>query len=196
MRRREFIALAGGAAVAVPFAARAQQPTVPVIGYLSGSSSEAHVQTNQLAAFRQGLGETGYIEDRNVKIEYRWAESQYDRLPGMAADLVRRQVSVIAAVGTPASRAAKAAITVIPIVFETGGDPIELGLVASLSRPDSNVTGVTQLSSTLLSKRLGLLHDLIPTAAIVGLLVNPTDPRGESRAIEEAARALGLQPTS
>jgi putative tryptophan/tyrosine transport system substrate-binding protein len=191
MRRREFIMLVGGAAAAVPLTARAQQPAMPVIGYLNVSKHE----TGPLAAFRQGLSETGYIEDHNVKIEYRWAESQYDRLPGMAADLVRQQVVVIAATGTPAARVDKAATAVIPIVFETAGDPVTLGLVARLNRPDGNVTGVTQLGSELVSKRLGLLHDLIPTAKIIGALVNPKDPRAEtqSRDMQEAAHALGLQ---
>jgi ABC-type uncharacterized transport system substrate-binding protein len=169
VRRREFITLVGGAAVSRPRLVCAQQPAVPVIGFMNGGSPEP--QARPLAAFRQGLSETGYIEDHNVKIEYRWAESQYDRLSGMATDLVRRQVTVIAATGTPAALAAKAATAVIPIVFETAGDPVTLGLVARLNRPGGNVTGVTQLSSELVSKRLGLMHDLIPTAAIIGLSV-------------------------
>jgi putative tryptophan/tyrosine transport system substrate-binding protein len=192
VKRRDFITLLGGAA-AWPVAPRAQQPAMPVIGSMNGGSPEP--QARQLAAFRQGLGEIGYIEDHNVKIEYRWAESQYDRLSGMAADLVRRQVTVIAATGTPAALAAKAATAIIPIVFETAGDPTRLGLVASLNRPGANIAGVTQLSSELVSKRLGLLHDMIPTATIIGLLVNPNDPRAEtqSRDMQEAAHALGLQ---
>jgi putative ABC transport system substrate-binding protein len=191
--RREFITLLSGTAVAWPLAAHAQQTAMPMIGFMNGGSLEAQARLS--AAFRQGLSETGYIEDHNVKIEYRWAESQYDRLPGMAADLVRRQVTVIAGTGTPAALAAKAATTVIPIVFETAGDPIKLGLVASLNRPGRNITGVTQLSSELVSKRLGLLHDMIPTATIIGLLVLPTDPRAETqtRDMQEAAHALGLQ---
>jgi ABC-type uncharacterized transport system substrate-binding protein len=189
LRRRDFITLAG-ATIAWPIAALGQQPAMPVIGYMSGGTPG-----DVLAAFRQGLSDTGYIENQNVTIEYRWAESQYDRLPGMASDLVRRQVTVIAATTTPAALAAKAATAVIPIVFEIAGDPIKLGLVASLNRPGRNITGVTQLSSELVSKRLGLLHDLIPTVKTIGLLVNPTDPRAETqtRDMQEAAHALGLQ---
>jgi len=193
VNRREFISLLGGAAAACPVTARAQRPAMPVIGFMNGGTPEAGASV--LAAFQQGLSETGYIEDQNVAIEYRWAESKYDRLPGMAADLVRRQVTVIAATTTPAALAAKAATATIPIVFETAGDPIKLGLVASLNRPGGNITGVTQLSSELVSKRLGLLHDLIPTATIIGLLVNPTDPRAETQTsdMQEAAHTLGLQ---
>jgi putative ABC transport system substrate-binding protein len=195
VRRRAFISLLGGAAAAWPIVGRAQQPAMPVIGFMNGGSPGAEAQARQLVAFRRGLDETGYIENHNVKIEERWAEGQYDRLPGMAADLVRRQVVVIAATGTPAALAAKAATAVVPIVFETALDPISLGLVDSLNRPSGNVTGVTRLGSELVSKRLGLLHDTIPTAKIIALLVDSNFPGREtqSRDMQEATRALGLQ---
>src|SRR6266700_3273494 len=193
MRRREFIALAGGAA-AWPLVARAQQPALPMVGYMHGGTRDYETLRNT-DAFRQGLRETGYIEDQNITIEYRWAEDHYDRLPGLAADLVRLKVTVIAAAGTPAALAAKAATAVIPIVFETAGDPVTLGLVASLNQPGRNVTGVTELNSEWVPKRLGLLHDFIPTAKIISLLVNQKDPRAETQSsdMQEAARALGLQ---
>jgi len=194
VRRREFITLLGGAAATWPLAARAQQPAIPVIGFIRAARPEASVA--QLAAFRQGLSETGYIEKQNITVEYRWAaQGHFDQLPALAADLVRQKVSVIAATTAQAALAAKAATASIPIVFETGLDPIKLGLVASLNRPGGNITGVTQLSSELLSKRLGLLHDLLPAAATIGFLVNPTYPGAESQArdLQEAARTLGLQ---
>jgi putative tryptophan/tyrosine transport system substrate-binding protein len=192
MRRREFITLLGGAA-AWPLSVRAQQPAMPVIGFMNNGTPKGNEYLR--AAFRKGLSETGYIEGQNVTIEYHWAEDHDERLPGFAADLVRRQVSLIAATSTQAALAAKATTATVPIVFETGGDPIELGLVASLNRPGGNITGVTQLSSELVAKRLGLLHDLIPTATIIGFLLNPTDPRAESQTkdMQEAAHALGLQ---
>lgn len=193
MKRREFIA-GIGAVTAWPFAAQSQaQSPLPVIGFMSSSTAKGSQDIQ--AAFRRGVNEAGYIEGQNVTIEYHWGEGHDDRLPALAADLVRRRVNVIAATGTPAALAAKAATTTIPIVFETAGDPIRLGLVTSLNRPGRNITGVTQLSSELVSKRLGLLHDLIPAATKVGLLVNPTDPRAgtQTKDTEAAARALGLQ---
>jgi putative tryptophan/tyrosine transport system substrate-binding protein len=193
MRRCEFTMLLGGAAVIWPLAVWAQQPSLPVIGFLNNGTPK--INEDVQAAFRQGVSEAGIVEGRNVTIEYHWAEGHVDRLPAMAADLARRRVSVIAATGTPAALAAKAATATIPIVFEIGGDPIKLGLVASLNRPGGNITGVTQLSSELVSKRLGLLHDLMPAAPIIGLLVNPTESLTESQMsdMQEAAQALGLQ---
>jgi putative tryptophan/tyrosine transport system substrate-binding protein len=174
IRRREFIPTLCGAAVAWPLAARAQQPALPVIGFVNPTSAQSFARP--LSAFLKGLGETGYVEGRNVAIEYRWAENRNDRLPAMVADLVRRQVSVIAATSTPAAVAAKAATTTIPIVFEIGSDPIQLGLVASLSRPGGNITGATQLVQEVTPKMLELLHELLPTAHVMALLNNPTDP--------------------
>jgi putative tryptophan/tyrosine transport system substrate-binding protein len=175
--RREFISLLGGVAAAWPLAARAQQPSMPVIGFLSGSSpaNRAHLVT----AFRQGVRESGYVEGHNVAIEYRWAQNQYDRLPDLIADLVRRQVAVIAATDAPSAIAAKVSNTTIPIVFATGNDPVKGGLVASLNRPGSNVTGVTFLSNELGTKQLGLLRDLRPQAERIAVFVDPNWPLTE-----------------
>src|SRR5262245_32102768 len=192
MRRREFISIVGGASL-LPLAARAQQGSNPVVGYLHVGTADHNTYLRD--AFRRGLNEAGYTDGKNVTIEYRMAEGRFDRLPSLAADLVHRQVSVIAAASTPAAVAAKGTGTTIPIVFETAGDPIKLGLVKSLNHPGDNVTGVTQLSSELISKRLGLLHELIPGAKSVGLLLDRHDPRTESQVadMEEAARGLGMQ---
>ena len=193
MRRRAFFTLVGGAAV-WPLSARAQQPAMPLIGYLGAQSPAAFA--SRVRAFRQGLGETGYAEGRNVAIEFRWAEGQHNRLSALAADLVSRQVAVIVAPGgAPAALAAKSATTTIPIVFEMGADPIAMGLVGSLNRPGGNLTGVSSLNVEVTPKRLEILHELVPTAAVVAVLVNPTSPTADSqwKDLQAAARALGLQ---
>lgn len=195
MRRRDFVTLVGGAALACPLAARAQRPAMPVVGFLGGGTQETSAAI--LRAFRQGLSSAGYIEGRNVVVEYRWAEDQVDRLPGLAADLVQRKVNAIATAGaSPAALAAKAATMTIPIVFQIGVDPIKAGLVASMNRPGGNVTGLASLNRALEPKRLEVLHELIPAANILVELVNPANRTNvESREPEAQAvgHALGLQ---
>jgi len=173
MRRREFIAALGSAAL-WPLIAHAQQPVIPIVGFLNSQSAQDYQR--QLAAFLDGLAQAGYVDGRNVKIEYRWAENHSDRLPALMADLVENKATVIAATSTPAALAARAAKTTIPIVFETGFDPIQLGLVTNLSKPSENITGVTQLNALVTPKRLELLHELVPKANVIGLLVNPDNP--------------------
>jgi putative tryptophan/tyrosine transport system substrate-binding protein len=192
MKRRKFIRLLGGAAT-WPLAARAQQPWMPVIGFVSGGSADTFGYL--VDAFRQGLSDTGYVEGRNVAIEFRWAQGQYDRLPALLADLVQRRVSVLAATTTPGALAAKAATGSIPIVFATDGDPVRLGLVASLSRPGGNVTGVTQLNVEVAPKRVELARELIPAARTIALLVNPSNPLAQPvvQDSQAAAGTLGLQ---
>jgi putative ABC transport system substrate-binding protein len=193
IRRREFIVTLGGAAT-WPLAARAQQPATPVIGFLSGGTPGGYAFL--VAAFREGLKEAGYVEGQNVAIEYRWAEEHNDRLSSLAADLVGRRVAVIAGTSAPAALAAKAATTTIPIVFEAGPDPIELGLVTSLNRPGGNVTGVSNFAPLLVAKEFELLHEMVPNSTAIGVLVNPTSPNlaeSTARDAQHAGRLLGKQ---
>jgi putative tryptophan/tyrosine transport system substrate-binding protein len=193
MRRREFLGALGGLTAAWPLAVRAQQPALPVVGFLNGTSPEGYGLF--LSAFLQGLSETGYVENRNVAIEYRWAEGHYDRLPALAADLVRRGVAVIAATSTPANRIAEEATTTIPVIFTTSSDPVALGLVDSLSRPGGNVTGAVTLNVEVGSKRLELLREVVPTDTIIVVLANPTNPNfeGQLRDVQAAAHTIGQQ---
>jgi putative ABC transport system substrate-binding protein len=196
MKRREFITLLGGAAatssVSWPLAARAQQrPAMPVVGFLSGVTSGSYAPPE----FRQGLSQAGYVEGQNVALEYHWADFQYDRLPALAADLVRRQVSVIVTTGISAALAAKTATSTIPIVFQVGVNPVQMGLVASLNRPGGNLTGVTSLASELMAKQLELLHQVVPTVTVMAALANPAQPNAvnSSNNLQAATRILGLQ---
>jgi putative ABC transport system substrate-binding protein len=192
LRRRKFITLLGGAA-AWPLAARAQQTAIPVVGFLSGSSLAERRPV--LASFRQALAEAGYVEGQNVAIEYRWVEGQYDRLPAHAADLVRRQVAVLVAGDGPSALAAKAATTTVPIVFSTGIEPVQAGLITSLSRPGGNLTGFNLIAGPLPAKQLGLLHELLPAAGTIAVLINPTNANADRDAatVQEAARGIGVQ---
>ena len=194
MKRREFVTLLGGTVATWPLAVHAQQQAMPVIGFLGSTSLQGY--SARLRAFGQGLKEEGYIDGQNVAIEYRFAEDHDDRLPALAAELVHREVKVIAAGGSPASVAAKAATATIPIVFETASDPVQLGLVASLDRPGGNVTGITNLNIEVAPKRLQLLHELIPNASVFALLVNPANPtlaETNTKGLQAAARDLGLE---
>jgi putative ABC transport system substrate-binding protein len=193
MNKREFIILLGGTAAAWPLAALAQQPAMPVIGFLNSGSPD--MGSIGVVAFHQGLGEVGYIESQNVAIEYRWAEGHYDRLPALAADLVRRQVAVIAATAGGSGKAAKAATATIPIVFSTGGDPIKEGLVTNINRPDGNATGVNSLLNAVEGKKLGLLHELIPAATLIAVLLNPANQSFDTQLndVQEAARTISQQ---
>src|SRR6185295_9505467 len=195
VRRRELIALLGGAAAAWPLAARAQQSAMPVIGYLGSSSFERSARTS-LPNFKRGLAETGYVEDRSVTIEYRWADDHYERLPALAVELIKRRVAVLVAAGSPTALPAKAATTVIPTVFMVASDPVELGLVANLNHPGGNLTGVAYLNAEVAPKRLEILHQFVPAARSVGLLVNPANPVAadvQARELESAVRTLGLR---
>jgi len=194
LQRREFITLLAGAAAAWPLAARAQQPAMPVVGFLDSRSPDA--MSGRLRAFRQGLKDTGYVEGESAAIEYRFAENQMERLPELAADLVRRKVAVIATIGVPAALAAKAGTATIPILFMVAEDPARLGLVTSLARPSANLTGINLFNAELVAKRLALLRELVPRAARIAVLVNPADAANAEatlREVQPAARALGLQ---